>query len=128
MANIPIDKLAESIASTLGKWSTEVEEQIKNAVDDSMKELVDSTKRDAPVLTGSYKRHISSNVTINKDHEYQKIWYVKAPDYRLTHLLEKGYEKKNGDGRVQPREHIGKNAERIKQQFEIKVREAIENA
>ena len=127
MANIPIDKLAESISSTLGKWSTEVEAQIKNAVDDSMKELVDSTKRDAPVLTGSYKRNISSKVTINKNHEYQKTWYVKAPDYRLTHLLEKGYEKKNG-GRVQPREHIGKNAERVKQQFEMKVKEAIENA
>lgn len=127
MANVQIDKLANSISSTLSKWSTEVEEQIKNVVDDSMKDLVESTKRDAPVLTGSYKRHISSKVTLSKDHEYQQTWYVKAPDYRLTHILEKGYQKRNG-GRVQPREHIGKNAERVKQQFEKKVKEAIENA
>lgn len=126
MANIQINQLAESISSTMEKWSTEVEEQIKNAVNDCMKDLVESTKRDAPVLTGSYKRNISSKVTLSKNHEYQQTWYVKAPDYRLTHILEKGYQKKNG-GRVQPREHIGKNAERVKQQFEQKVKEAIEN-
>lgn len=130
MTNINIDQLADSITSTLSKWSDEVENNIKQAVDESMKELVDTTKRDAPVRVpngGDYKRSISSKVTISKDHEYQKTWFVKAPHYRLTHLLEKGHQKRGG-GWVDARPHIGNNAERVKQQFELKVKEAIKNA
>lgn len=122
-----INDLAESISSQLGKWSHEVEDEVKKAVDETMKTLVANTKRDAPVKTGDYKKAISSKVTINRDGEYQKTWYVKPPFYRLTHLLEKGHAKRGG-GRVNPREHIGKNAQLAHQEFENKVKEAIKNA
>lgn len=127
MANVKIDQLAETLATQLGKWSKDVEQDVKKAVDDTMKTLVANTKRDAPVKTGDYKNAISSKVTQNKGGEYQKTWYVKAPHYRLTHVLEKGHAKRGG-GRVQPREHIGKNAEIARQEFENKVKEAIKNA
>lgn len=126
MSDIQIDKLAETISTGLQKWSREVEGEVKKAVDETMKELVSNTKRDAPVKTGDYKKSISSKVTVNKDGEYQKTWFVKPPHYRLAHLLENGHAKRGG-GRVEARKHIGKNAEIAREEFERKVREAIRN-
>lgn len=128
MANVQIDQLASTLASELGKWNEDVQKNVKKAVDDTMKELVANTKRDAPVDTGKYKTAISSKVTINKDGEYQKTWYVKPPHYRLTHVLEKGHKKRGGDGTVAARPHIKKNEEIAKRDFENRVKGAIENA
>ena len=126
MSDIQIDQLAETISTGLQKWSRGIEENVKVAVDETMKKLVADTKRDAPVKTGDYKKAISSKVTSNKDGEYQKTWFVKAPHYRLTHLLENGHAKRGG-GRVEPRKHIGKNAETARLEFEKRLREAIRN-
>ena len=128
MDNIQIDQLAKTLSNHLGKWSKDVEENVRKAVDDTMKTLVSNTKRDAPVDTGKYQGAISSKVTIKKDGEYQKTWYVKAPHYRLTHVLEKGHKKRGSSEKVDPRPHIEKNAEIAKRDFENKVREAIRNA
>ena len=128
MANVQIDQLATTLSTNLTKWSKNVEENVRKAVDDTMKQLVADTKRDAPVRTGDYKNSISSKVTIKKNGEYQKTWYVKAPKYRLTHVLEKGHKKRGGNGNVSPRLHIEKNAEVAKRDFENKVKEAINNA
>ena len=127
MDNVKIDDLAEAISIGLKNWSREVEVNVKKAVDDTMKELVANTKRDAPVDTGDYKKAISSKVTINKDGEYQKTWFVKAPHYRLTHLLEYNHAKRGG-GQTQARPHIKQNELIAQQDFEKRVKEAIENA
>lgn len=127
MGEIEIDELSTAISSGLKNWSKDVEIKVKKAVDDTMKTLVDNTKRDAPVDTGDYKKAIASKVTMSKGGEYQKTWYVKPPHYRLTHLLEHGHAKRGG-GWVESRAHIGKNAEIARRDFEQKVKEAIENA
>lgn len=130
MDNVKIDQLAETISKQLGKWSKDIEQEVKQAVDDTMKTLVANTKRDAPVRKnngGDYKNAISSKVTQNKGGEYQKTWYVKPPHHRLAHLLEHGHAKRGG-GWVDGRPHIGKNAEIARQEFENKVKEAIKNA
>lgn len=128
MANVQIDQLASTLATELGKWNKNVQQNVKKAVDDTMKELVANTKRDAPVDTGKYRGAISSKVTINKDGEYQKTWFVKSPHYRLTHVLEKGHKKRGSSETVDPRPHIKKNEEIAKRDFNKRVEEAIKNA
>lgn len=130
MSDILIGQLAETISTQLGKWGKDVEDEVKQAVDDTMKTLVSNTKRDAPVRKtngGDYRKAISSKVTINKNGEYQKTWYVKPPHHRLAHLLENGHEARDGTW-VDARPHIGDNANEAIITFNRRVREAIKNA
>ena len=52
--------------------------------------------------------------------------YVKEPDYRLTHLLEKGHKSRNG-GMVKARKHIAPVEQWVQEEFEKRVREAVQN-
>ena len=45
---------------------------------------------------GRYRDHIASKVKDKTPNGNIYAWYVKAPEYRLTHLLTNGHEKRNG--------------------------------
>lgn len=128
MANaIKIADLADEIANTLSDYTVNVAEGVKVAVDETMKELVADTKKDAPERSGRYKKAIASKVRFEDNYEKRVTWYVKKPYYALSHLLEKGHAKRNG-GRVKAFPHIAKNEEKAKVAFEERVKEVIRNA
>ena len=54
--NIDISAISDAIASMLSEYTQDVAEGVKAAVDETAKELLANTKRDAPVLTGRYKK------------------------------------------------------------------------
>lgn len=101
MVNVDIDHLAEAINRELTIYSTEVTETIKRGTKEHMNDLVKKTKATAPV--GKRRKHYRDNITSKKTEENRNgvtyVWYVKGPDYRLSHLLEKGHATKKG-GRV----------------------------
>lgn len=128
MANaIKIGDLANTIADTLSDYTEEVAEGVKVAVDETMKELVADTKKDAPERSGRYKKAIASKVRYESEYEKRLVWYAKKPYFALSHLLEKGHAKRNG-GRVKAFPHIAKNEEKAKVAFEERVKEVIRNA
>lgn len=128
MANaIKIGDLANVIADTLSDYTEEVAEGVKVAVDETTKELVVDTKKDAPERSKRYKKAIASKVRFEDNYEKRVTWYVKKPYYALSHLLEKGHAKRNG-GRVKAYPHIAKNEEKAKVAFEERVKEVIRNA
>lgn len=128
MANaINIGDLADEIASTLSGYTEDVAEGVKASVDETMKELVADTKKDAPVRSGRYKKAIASKVRFEDNYEKRVTWYVKKPYYALSHLLEKGHAKRGG-GRVKAYPHVAKNEEKAIADFEDRVKEVIRNA
>lgn len=124
---IKIGDLAGEISKTLSSYTENVADGVKEAATESMAELVKSTKADAPKRSGKYKKAISSKVMYESNYEKRLLWFVKAPYYRLSHLLEKGHAKRGG-GRVKAYPHIEKNREQAVQGFENKVKEVIQNA
>lgn len=121
------DNLADLIHENLQFYSNEIRAGIEKEVNKSMTKLVKNTKRDAPERTGRYKNAISSRKTIGTSGEYAKHWYVKAPYYRLTHLLNNGHAKRGG-GRVNGDNHISDNEKEIVREFEQAVKEVIRNS
>ena len=128
MANaINIGDLANEIANTLSGYTENVAEGVKVAVDETMKELVADTKKDAPERSGRYKKAIASKVRFEDNYEKRVTWYVKKPFYALSHLLEKGHAKRGG-GRVKAYPHIENNREKAEARFTERVKEVIRNA
>ena len=119
-----IEELSSAIDDALGMYSKEIEAGIRKEVDISMKKLVMATKRDAPVRTGAYKKAISCKKSADKSGAYSKVWYVKAPHYRLAHLLNNGHAKRGG-GRINGDDHITKNEKAAVSEFQRAVKEVI---
>ena len=96
---VSIDGLSAAIAKELETYDKSVNEGIRKAVDRSMRQLVQETKGTAPVghRHKHYRDSITSKVTNTSLRAYQKTWYVKGSDYRLSHLLNNGHMLRNGD-------------------------------
>lgn len=128
MANpIKVDEIANEIANALSGYTVQVAEGVKVAADETMKELVADTKKDAPERSGRYKKAIASKVRYESEYEKRLLWYVKKPYHALTHLLERGHAKRGG-GRVKAYPHIEKNRENAATRFTERTKEVIRNA
>lgn len=125
MANIVcgIDNIASVLADELQKYSDEVAEEAKQAVDDVSQELVENIKNDSPKKTGKYAKGWTSKVEY-EDKNNKRVRVYNKTDYQLTHLLEYGHAKAGG-GRVEGKAHIRPNEEKAIKQLEKKIEEAV---
>ena len=128
MANIQIDQLADAIERELTVYSTEIIDGIKREAQSSIKKLVKETKATAPV--GNRQKHYRDNISSRKLSENEKSivyqWYVKGPDYRLSHLLEHGHALRDG-GRYEGTGFISKAETSIVEEYEKAIEEVIKN-
>lgn len=95
---IAITELASTVNEILGVYNRNIQQGIRAETDKSMRALVKETKATAPVgkRHKHYRDSISSRVSIDRMGVYEKEWYVKGSDYRLSHLLNNGHHKRDG--------------------------------
>lgn len=124
---VSIDNLAEAITDELKLYEKNVNEGIRKQVDKSMRQLVQETKGTAPV--GHRKKHyrdsITSKVTKQGLREYEKTWYVRGSDYRLSHLLNNGHQLRDG-GRYPGTQFITKASISVIKDFEEALKEVLQ--
>ncbi|KEI01568.1 HK97 gp10 family phage protein [Clostridium botulinum] len=123
-----INDLAAEITEELGKYSREVTDGVKKAVDTTAKEVNEEIKSHITFKkhTGEYVKAFRIKTSYEDKYNKRKTWYVANGQHRLTHLLEKGHALRNG-GRAEAFEHIKYGEELAKRRMEELVREAIEN-
>ena len=124
------DKLTEAIGKELTIYGEEVEEKLRAVTRTSMAALVKKTKSTAPKgkRDGKYSQHIAGDFRGLKKggRKISATWYVKAPEYRLTHLLVNGHATKDG-GRTRSDPFLQNALDEVLPEFERGVEEALKN-
>lgn len=112
MARIDIDQLASAVMTELNNFRDVTVEKMEKAVRDTAKMTVAELRTTSPVgATGDYSQSWKSKRDRSQKGKYRfdMVVYSEKPDYRLTHLLEKGHALRRGGrkiGKVNARPHI----------------------
>ena len=127
--------LNEQMTQLLTVFNEGVNEELREITRETMKKLVKETKATAPRgrRKGQFRRNITADYSgLRKSSQglrgqnVKSIWYVKAPDYRLTHLIVHGHATSNG-GRTNANPFLQNALDRVLPEYEQKVQEAISN-
>ena len=128
MANVSVDQLAAEIAKGLAEYSQDVVEKVNVSSEKvgkaAVKKLKKTSPRRPPPVGGKYAKSWAMKTEPEVGQPHKRIVHVKAPHYRLTHLLEHGHAKVGG-GRVEGRPHIRPAEEQVIKDFVQEVEEAI---
>lgn len=127
MANgIKPEDLADAIEEQLTLYHEGVTERVTAAGRKIIKKLVKLTRQTAPKgkrSGGNFARSIASKET-KEPRGSRFIWYVKAPNHRLTHLLVKGHATKNG-GRTKADPFLQNALDQVLPEYEREIEEAV---
>lgn len=125
---IRTDEIVKVVSEELKVYSHSITEGMKKANDECMKEFVEDTKRDAPKSgshrSGTYTKNITSKTTLDTPNRKVNTWFVKNPEYRLTHLIKNGHATRNGK-RTKAQDFITPNYNKLEKEYEDKVKEVI---
>lgn len=95
---INVDKFVSAVLEELDEYAVLTQDALAEAIEETAEETAKAVSDKAAVRTGKYKE----SITYGKVGKHgSTAVYAEAPEYRLTHLLEKGHASRNG-GRVQP--------------------------
>ena len=118
--------LGAAIREELTIYHKNVVEGLDAAGDKAVKALAKKTKATAPKDRGEYRKAISSKLLKKSSRGSTFVWFVKAPYYRLTHLLVRGHEKRNG-GRTRADPFLQNALDQVLPEYEKDVKEALQN-
>lgn len=123
-----VDGLADAINKDLSLYSKSVTDGTKEAVKRVSKEMLQNIKTDAKASGFQGGEDYIGAMALKNDYEnangIKKTWYVKAPFYRLAHLLEFGHATVTG-GRARAFPHIKKNEEQATERLEKEIKDII---
>lgn len=107
MAVINVDQIANTIMRELEIYQQNVIEDVEYAVKLVARETAAELRETAPIgPTGEYAPSWSHRRSPDAGKDFMSmVVYSKKPQYRVTHLLEKGHEAVDGSW-VNPRPHI----------------------
>lgn len=123
---IKVTDLGVKIDEVLSSYHKGINDGIDFYSQKAVKDLVKKTKATAPVgVRGSFRKNITGGVKKKTRWTTTYAWYVKAPDYRLTHLLVKGHATKDG-GRTKGDPFLQNALDQVLPAYESGVRSVFE--
>lgn len=111
------------LINAIEKFSDDIAEKTKNAVDDIANETMNEIKSHITFKqrTGKYVRAFRLKTTFENAFDKRVTWYVASPQHRLTHLLENGHMSRDGTSRVKAYPHIKFGEEYARENLEKEI-------
>ena len=123
---VKLEDLGAAIQEELTIYHENVVEALDAAGDKAVKALVKQTKATAPKDRGEFRKAISGKRLKKTSRGSTHVWYVKAPHYRLTHLLVHGHATRDG-GRTKADPFLKNAIDQVLPEYEKDVEEALQN-
>lgn len=121
--NTTINNLDSAIEDILEDYSTNITNAVNEQTEKAAEQLRKDISADAPVKSGKQKK--SWKVTKQKVAGLDLLAIVHSTDYRKVHLLENGHLTRDGVTRTKPIRYVSKNEEKIIEQYQVNVANAI---
>lgn len=122
---IGIADLGDALRRELTIFHEGLVERLDAAGEKAIKRMVKRTKTTAPELTGSFRRNITyKKVTADWKEPSKFVWCVRAPDYRITHLLVNGHANVDGS-RTEGDDFLQNAKDEVLPEYERECEEAI---
>jgi hypothetical protein len=124
-------ELGSALQQELTVYGEEIQEGLRTVTEASMKKLVKKTKATAPKgkRKGQFKKNITADyqeLRKKSNRAVRATWYVRAPDYRLTHLLVHGHETRDG-GRTRANPFLQNALDEVLPEYERNIEEVLKN-
>ena len=131
---IHVGEFGAAMEQALELYAKDVQDGIIQVTEESMRDLVKKTKATAPKgrRQGQFKKNITADyqelrrVKKLRGRTIRATWYVKAPDYRLTHLLVHGHATKDG-GRTRANPFLQNALDSVLPEYEKGIEEVLKH-
>lgn len=125
--SIKVTGLGDAITQELTLYHQDVTDRVDRISEASVKQLAQLTRATAPVgARGSFRKNISSKCLVKRKTGSTYVWYVKAPDHRLTHLLAHGHATKDG-GRTKADPFLKNAVDQVLPEYEAAIERTLKN-
>lgn len=96
--SVPVSQFAQAVITQLERYKDERTEQVIKETAALIKETDQVVKQHITFnsISGDYIRSMATKKVTAEFNIWSYVWYVKKPNYRLTHLLERSHKMPNG--------------------------------
>lgn len=125
--SVKVTGLGDAITQELTMYHQDVTDRVDRISEASIKQLTSLTRATAPVgARGDYRKSIASKLLVKRKTGSTYVWYVKAPNHRLTHLLAHGHATKDG-GRTKADPFLQNAVDQVLPEYEAAVERTLQN-
>lgn len=127
MANVcELSEMSKELTNILLNYDKEVTEATKQAVTETANGVMAEIKSHITWKDKKYSKSFALKTIYDNDRGKYVIWYVKDPDYRLTHLLELGHYTRDGKNKSKKFPHVQYGADYAVANLYEKTRKRVE--